>query len=211
MPSDTRHEEARSQELRRRAARRSDALLRGASVFGALIAAALAWWIAAWLVRESAPSLAAVGIGGFLGDARWNPAGGEFGLLPMVATSVTVAVGALLLALPLALATALFLLGYAPPALGSAMRLLLDLLAAVPSVVVGFFGLIVLVPWLARIAPPGASLLAGILVLALMVLPTLAVMVEAALAAMPAAERSAAAALGLSRATVLLALALPRA
>ncbi len=177
----------------------------------ALFAALLALWIVGFVVSECRPAFQQIGLTRFVTDDGWNPTRGAYGVAPMVAASVLIALGALLLALPLALAAAICQLAYAPPWLARVLRRGLELLAAVPSVVFGFIGLVTLVPWLTRIAPPGASLLAAALVLALMVLPTLTLMVEEALAGMPHAERAAAAALGLSRSTVVLRLALPRA
>lgn len=191
--------------------RRLDRALQLASAAAAAAALLLLLGLAAFLLRESAPALREVGLVRLVGDRGWHPTRGAFGMAPLVAASGAVALGALTLALPLALAVAFVRLAYAPPRLAALLRALLQLLAAVPSVVLGFFGLVTVVPLLLAIEPPGASLLAGMVVLALMVLPTLALLIEGALAGLPSGERAAAAALGLARTTVLLHLALPRA
>jgi phosphate transport system permease protein len=88
---------------------------------------------------------------------------------------------------------------YAPAPLAGTYRRLVELLAGIPSVVYGFWGLVVLVPIIRGWAPPGPSLLAGILVLTIMVLPTIALFADAALANVPREELRAAAAVGLGR------------
>lgn len=108
-------------------------------------------------------------------------------------------VGAVLLAAPVGILSAVFCQFYAPEPVAAAYRRLMELLAGIPSVVYGLWGLVVLVPLIARLEPPGPSLLAGILVLSLMILPTQALMADAALAAVPSSYLQGAAALGLSR------------
>lgn len=170
----------------------------------AFIAAAILLLIVAFLLSESAPALDQVGITRFATDASWHPAAdaaqGSFNLLPMIAGSLLAALGAVLIAAPLGLLCAVFCQHYAPPLLASMFRRVLELLAGIPSVVYGLWGLLVLVPLIRALAPPGPSLLAAALILALMILPTVAVLADAALAAVPRELRQAAAALGLSRA-----------
>lgn len=167
--------------------------------------------VVAFLARESWPLLRDIGLGRFLTDAGWHPTEHSYGLLPMLTATLAASFGALLLAAPLGLASALFCRFYAPPMLARAYRRLVGLLAGIPSVVFGFWGLTVLVPLIARWEPPGASLLAAILILALMVLPTVALTSEVALGAVPAAWLQGAAALGLSRRGMLLGVAIPAA
>lgn len=169
----------------------------------AFVAAAVVLLILAFLLRESHPALDAVGLWRFLSDASWHPtasaAAGHFNLLPMIAGSLLAACGAVLIAAPLGLLCAVFCSDYAPRRLAMMFRGILQLLAGIPSVVYGLWGLVVLVPMIRTLAPPGASLLAASLILALMILPTVAVLADAALAAVPRELRQAAAALGLSR------------
>lgn len=177
----------------------------------ALLVAAILVLVALFLLRESWPVLRDIGAARFWTDAAWHPGEQLYGLAPMLAATLLASVGALLLAIPLGVAAALFCRFYAPPVLARAYRHLISLLAGVPSVVFGFWGLTVLVPLIARWEPPGASLLTAILILALMVLPTVALTSAAALAAVPAAYLQGAAALGLSRRGMLLGVALPAA
>lgn len=117
----------------------------------------------------------------------------------MLAGTLLVAGGALLLAVPLGVLSAVFARHYAPAPLGGLYRRILALMAGIPSVVYGFWGLVVVVPLIVRLQPPGSSLLAGILVLSLMLLPMIALTTHAALAEVPSIHLRTAAALGLSR------------
>jgi phosphate transport system permease protein len=159
--------------------------------------------IAGFLVMESWPALREVGLARFFTDASWHPAadaaGGRFNLLPMVWGTLHAMTGAVLLATPLGVLSAVFVHFYAPAGVGRVYRRMIELLAGIPSVVYGFWGLVVLVPLIRALHPPGPSLLAGVLILALMILPTIALMADAALAGVPQHQLRAAAALGLSR------------
>lgn len=127
----------------------------------------------------------------------WDPEAGRFGVMPMAWGSAAVTVGALALAVPAGIGMALFLTEVAPPAVAALVRPLLQALAGVPSVVYGFAGLSLLVPAIRRgLGGPGFSVLAGAVVLAVMVLPTIAAVAEDALRALPPAYREGAAALG---------------
>ncbi|HWV45301.1 MAG TPA: phosphate ABC transporter permease subunit PstC, partial [Nitrospira sp.] len=107
--------------------------------------------------------------------------------------------GSVLIATPLGILSAVFCHYYAPLALALPYRRMIELLAGIPSVVYGFWGLVVLVPLIAEIQPPGPSLLAGILILTIMILPTIALMADASLANVPQQYIRGAAALGLPR------------
>lgn len=168
-----------------------------------------------FVLRESWPALREIGFSRFFTDASWHPQGGAaagtFGLVPMITASLALTAGAMALAAPLGLLCALFCTDYAPLALATAFRRLMEVLAGIPSVVYGFWGLVVLVPLINRWQPPGASLLAGILVLALMILPTMALLAQSAIATVPADYRRGAAALGLTRMGTLWGVVLPAA
>ena len=174
-------------------------------------AAVILLFVLAFLLREAWPVLAGGGAGHFITDDSWYPLEGHFGLLPMVWATLAAACGALVLAAPLGLGSAIFQHFYAPPALAKLYRSVLALLAGIPSVVYGLWGLTVLVPLIVRWQPPGASLLAAILILALMILPTVALTSAAALRAVPASMLHGAAALGLTRKGIILGVAVPAA
>ena len=170
-------------------------LLRGT----AAIAGAIVVLIVAFLVLEALPVLRHVGVARFFTDPSWHPAEGFYNLTPMLWGTVFAMVGSVLVATPLGILSAVFCHYYAPPAVARPYRWLIELLAGIPSVVYGFWGLVVLVPLIGAIHPPGPSLLAGIVILTIMILPTIALMADASLANVPHQYVRGAAALGLPR------------
>jgi phosphate transport system permease protein len=181
----------------------SDRLLLWALRAAASVAAAIVMLIGMFLLVESWPALSTVGIARFFGDPSWHPAGGpatgRFNLVPIVVGSLATTTGALAMAGPVGVASAIFSVFYAPVAVAVPYRRLVELLAGIPSVVYGFWGLIVLTPMVRQWQPPGQSLLAGMLILALMILPTVALLSEAGLRSVPREYLQGASALGLSR------------
>jgi phosphate transport system permease protein len=177
----------------------------------ATVAGGITVGIVAFLLVGSLPALRAVGPLRFLTDPSWNPAHGAYNVVPMLVGTWVVTAGAVLLATPLAVASAVFGRFYVRGALSRAHRRILETLAGIPSVVYGLWGLMVLVPAIARIGPPGQSVLAGVLVLALMILPTIALVGDAALGAVPETHLRGAAAAGLSRWAIVRSIALPAA
>lgn len=175
----------------------------------AVIASGLLLLILLFLAKEAWPVLSHVGPVKFLLDDVWHPTEGTFGLVPMLAASLAMSALAIVLAAPLGVASALFCRFYAPPLIGRIYRWAIILLAGIPSVVLGLWGLTVIVPLIIWLSPPGTSLLAGSLILTLMIVPTVALTTEAALAAVPQSYWSGAAALGLSREGTILGVALP--
>jgi phosphate transport system permease protein len=176
------------------------------------VAALIVALILLFVLREAWPALQQLGPVRFLRDPGWHPASGSdagYGLLPMLAGTLLSSCGAVLLAAPLGLGSALFATSYGPPRLRGLHRQLLQLLGGIPSVVVGFWGLVVLTPLIRQWHPPGQSLLAGILCLTVMILPTTALLSEQALREVPAGSLQAAAALGLSRRATLEGVLLP--
>ncbi|MGI9489284.1 MAG: PstC family ABC transporter permease [Geminicoccaceae bacterium] len=133
------------------------------------------------LITGSWPVIAADGLLSFVASASWHPTKGSYGVLAMMASTAAVALGALILAIPFAVASALFCHFYASERLADGVRNLLVILAGTPSVVFGLWGLSTIVPAIASLQPPGASMLAGILVLAIMIMPTIAIVVEVGL------------------------------
>ncbi|MDQ3186289.1 MAG: phosphate ABC transporter permease subunit PstC [Pseudomonadota bacterium] len=180
-------------------------LLRGS----AGLVAMLVLLILLFLVSESLPALRHISLERFLTDSSWHPGEGMYNLVPMLSGTLYAAGGALLLATPLGIASALFIAYYASPRTARIYRRLVELLAGIPSVVFGFWGLTTLVPLINQLHPPGASLLAGILVLTLMILPTIALTTHAALLGVPGEYLRGAAALGISRWGMIRGVALP--
>ena len=147
----------------------------------------------------------------FLGGGGWHPTLGRYGLAPMIFGTLATSAGAVLLAAPAGVLSAVFVRFYAPASVAVFYRRMIELSAGIPSVVYGLWGLATLVPLIARAHPPGASLLAGALILALMILPTVALTADAALANVPAEHLRGAAALGFSRWGTIRGVALPAA
>lgn len=170
-------------------------LLRGA----AAVAGAPFLLIVVFVLWEALPALQQIGPARFFSDASWHPGENEYNLLPMLVGSVLVTAGAVVAAGALGIISAVFCTHYAPAGVARWYRRMIELLAGIPSVVYGFWGLAVLVPLIARLQPPGASLLAGVAILSLMILPTVMLLATASLAAVPAEYYRGAAALGLAR------------
>jgi len=164
-----------------------------------------------FLLAESLPLLREVSALRFVTDSSWQPTEGAYNLAPMLSGTLYAAAGALFLATPLGIASALFVAYYALPSAARIYRRLIELLAGIPSVVYGFWALTTLVPLINELHPPGASLLAGILVLTLMILPTVALTAHAALLAVPDEYLRGAAALGMSRWSIIRGVVLPAA
>lgn len=169
----------------------------------ALTAAACLLLIAIYLILAGIPAIQEIGLHNFLFGRVWdsgNMTDPQFGILPLLLATVCGAAGAMALGVPLGLLTALFLAKAAPSWLAAVVRELVGLLAGVPSVVCGLVGMCVLTPWLREKLnlPAGDTLLAAVLVLAVMILPSVASVSETALAAVPGAYEEGSLALGAS-------------
>jgi len=150
-----------------------------------------------FIFEEGIPLILKVGPKAFLLGEKWIPSKGLFGIFPMIVSSFWVTLGALLFGIPLGLACTIFLSELVPPSIGTFFRPAIQLLAAIPSVIYGFWGLIVLVPLIRiHLGGPGLSILAGSLVLGFMILPTIITISEDALNALPPSYKAGALALG---------------
>jgi phosphate transport system permease protein len=170
-----------------------EALIR-ATGYSAILFVAL---ILIFLLREGLPTLGEVPFGDLL-SARWYPIEDHYGLWPLIGGTLIVTVGAALIAVPLGLATAVFIAEVAPRWAREILKPLVEVLAGLPSVVLGFLGMLVLAP-VVRTAlniPTGLSAFTGSLLLAAMALPTLVSVAEDALDSVPQSYRQAALALG---------------
>lgn len=167
--------------------------------------------IAVFLLAESQALIAKDGLLRFVTDAGWWPRDGSFNMLPMVLASLFLTMGALALATPFSLAVATCTTFLGAPHWVTPLRMLVEASAAVPTVVYGLWGVTSIVPLINALAPPGASLLAGIVVVALMIFPTITLLAQAALRAVPPGYVQASTALGVSRSQTLLRVVLPAA
>jgi len=140
-------------------------------------------------------------VGSFLGGKEWFPTAepvAQIGILPLIMGTLWVCFGAILLALPLGLATSIYMAEIANQRIRNIIKPIIELLAGIPSVVYGFFGLVIIVPLLQRTfdLPVGETGLAGSIILAIMVLPTIITIAEDAIRTTPNAMREASLALG---------------
>ncbi len=150
-----------------------------------------------FIFEEGLPLILKTGLKSFLLGDKWIPSKGLFGIFPMIVSSFWVTFGALLLGIPLGLACTIFLSELVSPSVGTIFRPAMQLLAAIPSVIYGFWGLIVLVPLIRNcLGGPGLSILAGSLVLSFMILPTIITISEDSLRALPPSYKAGALALG---------------
>jgi len=156
--------------------------------------------VAVYLILSGLPAIRAVGVGDFLLGKVWTSTAAQprFGVLPMILASLYGALGAILLGVPVGFLSALYLAKAAPPRLAAPIRFAVQLLAGIPSVVYGLVGMTVLVPFLRQRLdlPAGDSLLAAMIVLAVMILPSVISLSDTALQAVPREYEEASLALG---------------
>ena len=142
--------------------------------------------ICVFLLINGIPALAQIGVAQFLFGTVWQPDTGAYGIGYMIIGSLYVTAGALIIGVPLGLFTAVYLSRFASRRLGGALQRGIELLAGIPSVVFGFFGLVVIVPFIRQtLGGSGLSILAAAIILGIMILPTIVTVSRAALDAVP--------------------------
>jgi len=176
-----------------------DVISRRGVFLAALSAILIVFLIGLFVIKQGIPALRAIGIFKFLFGTVWRPGIGEFGILPMIVGSIYVTIGALLLSAPLGIACAIFLAEVAPYRVRGVVRSAVELLVGIPSVVYGLVGMVVIVPLIREIGGNGYSVLAGVIVLTIMVLPTVVSISEDSLRAVPSSYKEGALALGASK------------
>ena len=160
--------------------------------------------ITIYMLIAGLPAIIEIGPIEFLFGSIWKPTSTtdpSFGILPMMLTTLTATGGAILIGVPVGLLTAVFLAEIAPSRLAKLIRPAVELLAGIPSVIFGFFGLQLLVPLVQKTfnLPSGATLFTGILILSIMILPTIVSTAETGLRAVPPMYREASLAIGATR------------
>lgn len=157
--------------------------------------------ICLFLFANGVPAMKKIGLFDFLGGTTWKPGNDKYGILPMILGSIYVTAGAILVGVPMGLLTAVFLAKYCPKWLYRFLKPAIELLAGVPSVVYGFFGLVVMVPFIRELfqTGDGNSILTAALLLGIMILPTIIGVSESALRAVPEQYYEGALALGATR------------
>jgi phosphate transport system permease protein len=156
------------------------------------------------LVTTSFPALKEIGLKEFLMSARWNPTSyytSSYGIVSMLVSTFMVTVGALLIAIPLGVGTAAYLTDVAPARVREIAKPIIEILAGIPSVVIGFLGIVLVGPLIARIfgLPNGLNAINGSVLLAVMALPTIISISEDALKSVPKTFVEASLALGATR------------
>jgi len=168
-----------------------------ASGYSAIVFVALIFF---FLLREGLPALSEVPLAGLFSQ-RWYPIENYFGILPLITGSLIVTVGAMLIAIPFGIGTAVFIAEIAPRWTREILKPLVELLGGLPSVVLGFLGILVLAPFLRVFLdlPTGLTALAGSLLLGGIAVPTIVSIAEDALDAVPQSYREGAWAIGATR------------
>ena len=153
-----------------------------------------------FLMRETLPTFGEIETGDLF-SRRWYPIEDYFGILPLLSGSLVITLGAALIAIPFGLMTAVYIAEIAPRWLRELLKPLVEVLGGIPSVVLGFLGILVLAPLVRRIlhVPTGLTAFTGAVLLAGMAIPTIVSVAEDALDAVPKAYRDAALALGATR------------
>lgn len=153
-----------------------------------------------FLLREGLPALGDVFLSNLF-SSIWYPIEGYFGLLPLIGGSLLVTIGAMLIALPFGIGTAVYLSEIAPNWMKEILKPVVEILAGIPSVVLGFIGILVLVPFLRKTLnlPTGLTAFTGAILLGLIAIPTIVSIAEDALNNVPPAYRQAGLALGATR------------
>ncbi len=177
-----------------------EGVVHGVFLFLGLITVGCVLLITVYLIVSGLPAISKIGLGKFLFGSEWASTAAEakFGILPFILTSVYGTCGAILIGVPVGFLTAVFLSKMAPKKLRTVMESAVSLLAGIPSVVYGLVGMLVLVPGIRKLfhVPDGASLLAAIIVLAIMILPSIVKVSVNALDAVPKEYEDASLALG---------------
>jgi len=191
-----------------------DRSIRYLLLLSALASIFIVFLIGLFTLRAGWPAFREIGLFTLLTGRVWRPGRGEFGLLSMMAGSVLVTIGAMILGVPLALGGAIFLAEVAPTGVRNIVRPAVELLAGIPSVVYGLFGMVVLVPLVRKIPVPGNTgygLLSASIVLAVMILPTITNIAEDAIRAVPREYKEGSLALGTTRWQAIVGVTLPAA
>lgn len=153
--------------------------------------------ICVFLFGKSIPAIYRIGFSEFVFGQEWRPGNGLYGIFSMIVGSLYVTAGALLFGVPVGLMTAVFLSRFCPQKLHSVLKPAVDLLAGIPSVVYGFFGLMILIPFVRTVfGGNGSSVLTAAILLGIMILPTIISVCENSLNAVPESYYEGARALG---------------
>lgn len=157
--------------------------------------------ITAFLLRDGLPAFRTVSVGKFLFGRDWYPLSDKFEALPLILGSIAVTLGAIAIAVPIGVAAAVYLAEIAPVKVREILKPTVEVLAGIPSVVIGFIGMVVLAPWVKNLfnLPTGMTALTGSIMLGFMAMPTIISISEDAIVAVPRDYGAGALALGATR------------
>lgn len=162
-----------------------------------ILAVVLICW---FLFSNGIPAIGETGADKFLLGERWKPLENQFGIFPMIIGSIYVTAGAVLVGVPIGILCAVFLARFCPPRLHRLLKPAVDLLAGIPSIVYGFFGLVVIVPLVQSLfGGSGKGILTASVLLGIMILPTIISVTEASIRAVPESYYEGALALGATK------------
>ena len=168
--------------------------------------------ICAFLFANGIPAMGKIGPLKFLLGTTWKPSNEIFGILPMIVASIYVTAGAILLGVPIALFTSVFMARYCPKKIYRPLKSGIELMAGVPSIVYGFFGLVLIVPLIRQIfGGTGTSMLAACILLGMMILPTIIGVTESAIRSVPESYYEGSLALGATKERSIFCVMLPAA
>lgn len=175
-------------------------LIEGAILFSGIATIIMVVLIFIFLIKESYSFFAGINLWNTITGTNWYPISDppQFGFLPLIMGSIFVTAGAIVIAVPLGLAAAIYIAEVAPSMLRDILKSGIELLAAIPSIVLGFIGIVVLAPFIRNIfsIPSGLTALAGSIMLAFMALPTIVSIIEDAITCVPRNYKEGALALG---------------
>ena len=177
-----------------------ETLMKGIFLLAACASILAVALICLFLFANGLPAIGKIGIFDFLLGKVWKPGNDLYGILPMVLGSIYVTAGAIVVGVPIGILTAVFMAKFCPKGLYRFLKPAVELLAGIPSVVYGFFGLVVIVPLIRELFPDskGTSMLAASLLLGIMILPTIIGVSESAIRAVPESYYEGGLALGAS-------------
>ena len=156
--------------------------------------------ICLFIFANGVPAVGEIGFFDFIFGTHWKPSSGEFGIFPMIVASVYVTGGAIIIGVPIGLLTAVFLAKYCPKKLYKVIKPLINLLASIPSIVYGFFCLVVVVPIIQELTnTSGKGILTASILLGIMILPTIINTSESSIRAVPDMYYEGALALGATK------------
>lgn len=173
--------------------------MHGVFLFCACVSILAVLLICVFLFANGIPAMKGIGLFDFLMGRQWKPNNNIYGILPMILGSIYVTAGAILLGVPIGILVAVFMTRFCPKWLYKILKPAVDLLAGIPSVVYGFFGLMVIVPLIRDLfGGSGTSMLAASIVLGIMILPTIISVSESAIRTVPESYYEGSLALGAS-------------